>query len=738
MALAILQYEDSDGISARFSADIGRNRFFRYTIGDAGIHREGFPSIESIRYQSELFGPLPSSALGRASLEIPLFRFKPRAHFIQLTSFHDAPDVGPAVSDIVEVSSSVLPSDIGREGALTEESTEPSGARGRGKGLVQRKMTGAMQQQPGPERIPINIQLSGWMGRSAGKMVGGSPQQSETSSVNHPAYALPFTYREVHYSNAMFLQAIGSLLSSALPVIEKIVGGAGGMANLLGGLFGNSGGGNARGAAPNPSGANNRSVSPEVAGHIAAVLQALAAMNASGSAGSPVLKTPNGAATESLSAAKYSQQMIAPALLAAIPMLAPLLEKVMNPETINAVLNNIGPKATLGAVADAVKDIGGLNIQAYQNILDHIQKNMPSSDTTPMMNHLLAVSQSMSKTSILPSYRRLDIVQLQYQAVPPVLLRGRERIVFRQDAPHGAGFVLTVETPRPIASATLYLIVKDAETLAVAAEKQWDLKDIKSGALSVVPRLSPAEVGNLQGGKDYLVCSYLVWRSAGGERIGVSRTLLIHLIGEFAYQGLDTSDEVIPLNDVAKFRSYWHKIWQDSASREIRRWEWDCKYYFTIHVRSDRIERLQTLTEEARRGGRRIEGRMSCGLELSLSALNALMPTISAYPMLNEAQLLALSSPGALAAFSRAARFKAEFAGSEGDSLALWIYPEMRLQAIVLLRAGLPDTNGLVTEVAAETVHFPLPALCHFVGVTTATDPFDNPPLTAPSQEVGI
>ena len=62
--------------------------------------------------------------------------------------------------------------------------------------------------------------------------------------------------------------------------------------------------------------------------------------------------------------------------------------------------------------------------------------------------------------------------------------------------------------------------------------------------------------------------------------------------------------------------------------------------------------------------------------------------------------------------------------------MALWIYPEMRLQPIVLLRAGAPDANGLVTEMTEETVHFPIPALAHFVGVTTEKDPF--PALNEP------
>lgn len=426
--------------------------------------------------------------------------------------------------------------------------------------------------------------------------------------------------------------------------------------------------------------------------------------------------------------------MIAPALLAALPALAPLLEKVLNPETINAVLSNVGPKATIGAVADAVKDIGGLNIQAYQNILDHIQKNMPSSDTTPLLNHLLAVTESLSEPTILPSYRRVDMVRAHFAPQVPVMLRGREQKYYRVAAPQGLAFPLIVETPRPIRSATLYLLVKEAETLRVVAEKQWEVANIGTGALAETPRLAPVEASALLPGAEYLVCIYLIWKTKRGERIGASRTQSIYVGGEYAYQGLETGGEIVPLNDVEKFRPYWHKVWQESFTREKRRWEWDCKYYYSPQTDTRTSERLETVTEEAPGGGRRIAGRLKSGLRLSLSELNALLPQISSYPALDAAHLTALSAPAPMAAFGRAARSKVRFRGSVGDSVALWVYPEMRIQPIVLLRAGPSNEHGLVTALTEETVRFPVPALAHFVGVSTESNPF--PALNEPAEEI--
>ena len=178
-------------------------------------------------------------------------------------------------------------------------------------------------------------------------------------------------------------------------------------------------------------------------------------------------------------------------------------------------------------------------------------------------------------------------------------------------------------------------------------------------------------------------------RSRGSESGQAARSLSIWW-ASIPIKVVETGGEIVPLNDVEKFRPYWHKVWQESFTREKRRWEWDCKYYYTLHTEGGASERLETVTEEVPGAGRRIEGRLKSGLRVSVSELNALLPQISSYPALNAAQLEALSAPSPVAAFGRAARSKARFRGSEGDSVALWVYPEMRIQPVVLLRVGAP------------------------------------------------
>jgi hypothetical protein len=732
MALAVLRFEEADGDVVSFHVDIGQNRYYQYQIGDDEARDGGgFAVLANPRHQSEIFGPLRPSALGRTSLEIPMSLFGRDLRFVQLTSYREPPDIGAAISEIVETPFAVLSPGLPRdEEPRRDKEYEPAPRRRLQRTYKEWGAQTMQRQMQRPPRTPINVQ-----GDNGANGYGAAFAHTESRYAGAP-YAAPFAYREARYSDAMFLPAIGSLLSSALPIVTKVIsglGGAGGIGNILGSLFGGGGGGignilgglfGGGGAAPaNPSGANPQSVTPDLARQIVELIQSLAApqQTATASAGQ---KAAGKSLSRSLSGSGYSQQMVAPAVLAALPALAPLLEKALNPQTINAVMDHVGPKATMGAITDAVKDIGGLNIQAYQNILDHIQSNMPSSDTTPLLNHLLAVTASLSEPSILPSYRRVESVRMDFAPQKSVMLRGREQTVYRSDSPQGLAFPLTIDTPRPIRNATLYLCVKETETLRVVAEKQWETSNVATGPLSETPRLSRSEMGGLLPGTEYLVCAYLVWRTKQGELIGTSRTQSVHIAGEYLYQGVETGGEIVPLNDVEKFRLYWHKVWQDSFTREKRRWEWDCKYYYALHTDGGESERLETVTEETPGAGRRIEGRMKSGLRLSLSGLNALLPQISSRPMLNAAQMEALSAPSTTAAFGRAARSKAQFRGSEGDSVALWVYPEMRIQPIVLLRMGAPDGNGLVTEFTEETAHFPIPALAHFVGVSTEPNPY--------------
>ena len=246
MALAVLRFEESGNGVVRFHADIGHNWFYRYQIGDDEVRDGGgFAMLANPRYESEIVGPLRSSALGRTGIEIPLGLFGRHTRFVQVTSFRKPPDIGPAISDIVEVPVAILPLGLPQdEEGWHHEQNDPMPRR-RLRQIARKRDIRAMPQQlQRIVRAPINVHAN-----NGANVYGTALTYTESRSVNGTPYAAPFTYREARYSDAMFLEAIGSLLSSALPVVKKVIsglGGAGGIANLLGGLFGG-------GSSPPPS-----------------------------------------------------------------------------------------------------------------------------------------------------------------------------------------------------------------------------------------------------------------------------------------------------------------------------------------------------------------------------------------------------------------------------------------------------------------------------------------------------
>jgi hypothetical protein len=57
--------------------------------------------------------------------------------------------------------------------------------------------------------------------------------------------------------------------------------------------------------------------------------------------------------------------------------------------------------------------------------------------------------------------------------------------------------------------------------------------------------------------------------------------------------------------------------------------------------------------------------------------------------------------------------------GREGERAALWVYPEVKLERVILKRASTVSDTGQITEYDETPVRVPLPALAHFIGART-------------------
>jgi hypothetical protein len=505
--------------------------------------------------------------------------------------------------------------------------------------------------------------------------------------------------RERRVSRAMFLGALAGLIPKLLPAAGQIL-------PMLGNLFG---GKVAEGPKAILGGVEKMLADPKTQELLTALLQQLATATA-----------PSEAKSMSLSAEPpLSRAMIAPALIAALPALMPLLEKALNPETIKAITEGLDPSKVIGVVSGALKDFANIGLQANEQNMKWLRSLHPNLDD-PAMNKLFeGLSLSTSALEEAPGYRRVSAVSLKFENAASHVLAGRTQVLVRQG--RDLGFPIRVDTPRPIRDAVLEVAFKDPRTLEVLGRSRAKVSRVEAGLLQPVPTVPAARLSRLRPGDEALVCATLTWKGRSRARLGTSISQLVTFSGGVAFSRVEEGSEIVALNDVEKHRAFWHKVWQTSLTKEDRRVELDCKYYTSADPAARENARMETRVGTERQGLWRQRGRLMSGIVLSLPALNALLPQATAHPSLGEEELAALLSAGFAERFHRAARTHVDLEGRDGDSVALWVYPEMKVHDVVLSEADEVDEHGQVRHLSERRVKFLFPGELHFVGVTTAT-----------------
>ena len=73
MALAIIEYGNHDTQSARFSINLGSNKYWRYSIGDHETTGDnGLRVLRNTKYTSPTQGPLREQSFGRSHISVPV------------------------------------------------------------------------------------------------------------------------------------------------------------------------------------------------------------------------------------------------------------------------------------------------------------------------------------------------------------------------------------------------------------------------------------------------------------------------------------------------------------------------------------------------------------------------------------------------------------------------------------------------------------------------------------------
>jgi hypothetical protein len=316
------------------------------------------------------------------------------------------------------------------------------------------------------------------------------------------------------------------------------------------------------------------------------------------------------------------------------------------------------------------------------------------------------------------AYKRVTSVKLKLPSLVTTELFGRT--VTPYQGTHVLAFPITVDTPQGIGKSIVDLVLKRADTLEIVHHSRIRLDAVASGPLPAVPQIDASEVRALEPNSEYVAIVTLVWKNKQGQKRGTSIQQQIMLVGDYVFDRIEESSELIPLADPDRFRAYWHKIWQGRFSDQVKRYEFAIKYYYVLKKGANENARLESLSR-IEREDRRGVGKLKSGMELSPASLNQLIPLLKPdVQPLSEAELLPLTGGDFAERFNQCARYQGKLRGRVGDAAALWIYPEVKLQTVMLRRVTEVNADGNVTAFAEHPVVFPVPAIVHFIGVRSA------------------
>ena len=747
MALAILRFLESDGAKSRFQIDLGTNRFYQYQIGGLEVHDvNGLKMLQSPIYTSELLSLSPEN-LGRTIFEVPNNKFDTKHRAIQITSFRDRQRVGPAISEIVTVAIGTTPVTsfsltTAMETAMDKAPIETLPFQYREVQPVSEAMflggilnavksvaapilgavTGAATGGASGSGITgilgsILPQLAGVIGGVLPQLLGGATATADGSTPT--ATGQPPDASQLTSILTGLLQQVGSAVAAPGQTAPAPV--APTVANAVNALVPQPG----VTATPRPQPIMNRAPVAQRRGVARAQSLALSVQNYYSSRAFDEDEDEDEADTYGLSLSsnyadamsdEYAESMfisailpalggilssVAPKLLSAVPNLL----SAFGPQLMNMFTSLLNPQAAKSGQMSTMLGIDGEDAE----------------DEAVLIALSLAMAASATPDLI---YQRVGTVTLAFSDVKPVMMHGRSRFLYRHD--QDIAFPLRLETPQPVKKARLQLLIKHPKTLKILIEQNYQIESATSGALRVVPRISKEHLKKLALNEEYLVCVSLVWQGRSKKtqqvkRLGTSTIQTFTLVGEYLFDRVENAGEAIPLNNVEKFRSYWHKVWQGDLTENVRRINFDCKYYYALETKRTENARMETVTQvlEEDLAGRK--SRLKSGLIMAPYVLNELLGQISQYPRLSTGELSALMAPEFRKRFNYAARTQVKFQGRPRDTVALWIYPEVKLQQIILKRTENTNAQGHVLGLKEHPVYFPMPTIAHFIGVTSGT-----------------
>tara|TARA_B110000879_G_C11165478_1_gene511012 strand:- start:645 stop:2606 length:1962 start_codon:yes stop_codon:yes gene_type:complete len=343
--------------------------------------------------------------------------------------------------------------------------------------------------------------------------------------------------------------------------------------------------------------------------------------------------------------------------------------------------------------------------------LAFLEENKQESEAPRYHNH--ATKRRMAYERI--PFKHIPQVQLKLLETKNVLLNGRPQLLY--SLLHDIAFPIELKTPKPIGSAFLRLQIKSAISERIVLQKSYRLKNIKNGILPTIPKFTKEELRDVEPDQDYMLSVRLLWKNHRGEMYGTALVVPISLMKSFLFDSIKEGGEPIPFDLIKNIRSLWHKVWEYKLPDDTDGLDIDYTYY--IAVEKERDKNAQMPTKSAVKNnfhGEPEKATLQSGMIISPYVLNHLLDKMGDYDLLHEEELAALTTDEALEALQYKAAETIQLYGNKGDTLAIWVFPELNICPVVLKSPEHINDHGMVTAVSDYIVQFPIPECIHFMG----------------------
>ena len=690
MALALLELKDADDAHLEFRIDCGTNTQRRLQIGDAV---DG-DLVAGVYYTSPAGPAVGAQQLFDSSeaLQVPRRALRGRRAYAQLVSWKDG-GRARAVSEVIDLAG-VTP----------------------------------MLASTRPQRTATNSALT----MSIDEALGTAPLREARSVPHRAALARP----------ASLDSLIGEIVKLAAPVVLDLLkqapaagtpaaassAGAGGaplqglmqiLQSLLGGLGGLGTGALAKAASlPQRHRDPNRFVTggplhlsePFIFGIDDALIASLIG---------PVLQVlpqlMNAANAKRLELKKADNQLMAGIVSDVQKRL--MLEKVLDAQRAAQAQ---GPAALVDAA----------QLEALVGLLASLPAAPTAAGTaTPSVTKSLSAEPAANESA---AYVNSERAMVSFEFGPSMRLVGAELPVFQRTRrivlrPH---LVVSGNAPKePLARVIVRLMLRDAAHPEVRIEKTFKLHDLIANT-PIDCAFEPSELAPLPVHARLTLLAQVRWRHPRTQReTRATGAAEIVLVGEhFVRERGGEVDGERELTDMARFRSFWNKVWQapvqgGARGGDHKLWELDVQARVStlLDARHDSNALMETrLLAEAPEPDALsavTRGRMKAGIELSLAELNKLLPLWNGRSPLDAATLEALAAPTLLADAAREAMCRLRLKGRAGQGGMVWLVPVLRLIGFSVSQVAASDERGQVSATSEHEAVFPMPVAMRAIGL---------------------